>query len=98
MVLVLGRAEEGPTVWSQACKTGPASVPEGGGVLAFEDERKVEFSHRGTEGTASKIGKPRVFGITEARRITGTLIPSAQRFVWAAKQPLGNAALGALFA
>ena len=28
----------------------------------------------------------------------GTLIPSAQRFVWAAKQPLGNAALGALFA
>ena len=29
---------------------------------------------------------------------SGTLIPSAQRFVWAAKQPLGNAALGALFA
>ena len=28
----------------------------------------------------------------------GTLIPSAQRLVWAAKQPLGNAALGALFA
>ena len=28
----------------------------------------------------------------------GTLIPSAQRFVWAAKQPLGSAALGALFA
>ena len=27
-----------------------------------------------------------------------TLIPSAQRFVWAAKQPLGGAALGALFA
>ena len=24
----------------------------------------------------------------------GTLIPSAQRYVWAAKQPLGNAALG----
>ena len=24
---------------------------------------------------------------------TGTLIPSAQRFVWAAKQALGNAAL-----
>ena len=30
--------------------------------------------------------------------ITGTLIPSAQRLVWAAKQPLGKAALGALFA
>ena len=29
---------------------------------------------------------------------TGTLIPCAQRLVWAAKQPLGNAALGALFA
>ena len=26
----------------------------------------------------------------------GTLIPSAQRLVWAAKQPLGNAALGAM--
>ena len=26
------------------------------------------------------------------------LIPPAQRLVWAAKQPLGNAALGALFA
>ena len=26
------------------------------------------------------------------------LIPSAQRLVWAAKQPLGKAALGALFA
>ena len=31
-------------------------------------------------------------------RGAGTLIPSAQRFDWAAKQPLGNAALGALFA
>ena len=31
-------------------------------------------------------------------RGAGTLIPSAQRFVWAAKKPLGNAALGALFA
>ena len=31
-------------------------------------------------------------------RGAGTLIPSAQRLVWAAKQPLGNAALGALFA
>ena len=28
----------------------------------------------------------------------GTLIPSAQLLVWAAKQPLGNAAPGALFA
>ena len=31
-------------------------------------------------------------------RGAGTLIPSAQRLVWEAKQPLGKAALGALFA
>ena len=31
-------------------------------------------------------------------RGAGTLSPSAQRFVWAAKQALGKAALGALFA
>ena len=30
-------------------------------------------------------------------RGAGTLIPSAQRLVWAAKQALGKAALGALF-
>ena len=35
---------------------------------------------------------------TRPARGAGTLIPSAQRFVWAAKQPLGSAALGALFA
>ena len=36
--------------------------------------------------------------VQDPARGAGTLIPSAQRFVWAAKQPLGNAALGALFA
>ena len=36
--------------------------------------------------------------ITRPGRGAGTLLPSAQRFVWAARQPLGNAALGALFA
>ena len=36
--------------------------------------------------------------IAIAARGAGTLIPSAQRLVWAAKQALGNAALGALFA
>ena len=35
---------------------------------------------------------------SHTHRPVGTLIPSAQRLVWAAKQPLGNAALGALFA
>ena len=33
-----------------------------------------------------------------AARGAGTLIPSAQRLVWTAKQALGKAALGALFA
>ena len=38
-------------------------------------------------------------GLLHCRQILyGTLIPSAQRLVWAAKQALGNAALGALFA
>ena len=36
--------------------------------------------------------------VGEGENVPGTLIPSAQRLVWAAKQPLGNAALGALFA
>ena len=36
--------------------------------------------------------------VAQSCRGAGTLIPSAQRFVWAARQPLGNAALGALFA
>ena len=36
--------------------------------------------------------------MSELRKLAGTLIPSAQRLVWAAKQALGNAALGALFA
>ena len=30
--------------------------------------------------------------------VAANSVPSAQRLVWAAKQPLGNAALGALFA
>ena len=37
-------------------------------------------------------------GAASPARGAGTLIPSAQRLVWAAKQPLGKAALGALFA
>ena len=36
--------------------------------------------------------------LSRPARGAGTLIPSAQRLVWAAKQALGNAALGALFA
>ena len=36
--------------------------------------------------------------ISSPVRSEALLIPSTQRLVWAAKQPLGNAALGALFA
>ena len=42
--------------------------------------------------------KGRAAPSAEGRICAGTLLPSAQRFVWAARQPLGNAALGALFA
>ena len=47
---------------------------------------------------ASNIELALVIYFTPPARGPGTLIPSAQRLVWAAKQPLGNAALGALFA
>ena len=40
-------------------------------------------------------GRPQT---TSTRLYAGALIPSAQRLVWAAKQALGKAALGALFA
>ena len=42
--------------------------------------------------------KPLAVVLPPPARGPGTLIPSAQRLVWAAKQPLGKAALGALFA
>ena len=37
-------------------------------------------------------------GFAKTRGFHTHLIPSAQRLIWAAKQPLGNAALGALLA
>ena len=58
------------------------------------------------ETDGSPPGSP-IPGILQARTLewvprpargAGTLIPSAQRLVWAAKQALGKAALGALFA
>ena len=48
------------------------------------------------EGSCGGGGAPRDSAGSGAT--AGTLIPSAQRLVWAAKQPLGKAALGALFA
>ena len=52
----------------------------------YDQLSSLEFKAQFSEGTVVKARGP------------GTLIPSAQRLVWAAKQPLGNAALGALLA
>ena len=54
----------------------------------------------GRRGSEEAVPGPSVLPSREPRpaRGAGTLIPSAQRLVWAAKQALGKAALGALFA
>ena len=52
----------------------------------------------GFRGGAVLKNSPAHAGDTGPARGAGTLIPSAQRLVWAAKQALGKAALGALFA
>ena len=43
-----------------------------------------------------------IYGAAQSRtwlmQLSSSMIPSAQRFVWAAKQALGKAALGTLFA
>ena len=58
-------------------------------------EGKLEYKAR----TAQQADFWPLEGLIEkVKSLFGTLIPSAQRLVWAAKQPLGNAALGALFA
>ena len=55
-----------------------------------EDQDDTKVGATGTQSLAP--------GILRWKTKDSTLIPSAQRLVWAAKQPLGNAALGALFA
>ena len=52
------------------------------------------LSHQGSPRILEWIAYP----FSRGARGAGTLIPSAQRLVWAAKQALGKAALGALFA
>ena len=79
---------------SQASSRGEA---KDSALLSSRDAGLLEPPERpqGLEGevlTTGPLGKP------PPARGPGTLIPSAQRLVWAAKQPLGNAALGALFA
>ena len=54
------------------------------------------FSYWALAGHKRRI--PLAVVLPPPARGPGTLIPSAQRLVWAAKQPLGKAALGALFA
>ena len=49
-------------------------------------------------GAGHKRRIPVAVVLPRPARGAGTLIPSAQRLVWAAKQLLGSAALGALFA
>ena len=68
-----------------------------------EGQAKMGVSkERGAETRGGEAAGERKGGGGEragaAARGAGTLIPSAQRLAWAAKQPLGNAALGALFA
>ena len=58
--------------------------------------RSVLPSNRSLAGHKRRI--PLAVVLPRPARGAGTLMPSAQRLVWAAKQPLGNAALGALFA
>ena len=62
---------------------------------------KVENEKVGLKLNIQKIIKIMASGpITswEIEQGHGTLIPSAQHLVWATKQALGNAGLGALFA
>ena len=69
-------------------------------------ERSKIFKHRVNGGNifgckalaGHKRRIPLAVVLPPPARGPGTLIPSAQRLVWAAKQPLGKAALGALFA
>ena len=79
----------------------------GSGVWAagpvFEGKPEGEgTTRRGTATPVHRLQRPAGSTHSSTRGLRppqhGTLIPSAQRLVWAAKQPLGNAALGALFA
>ena len=68
---------------------------------------KAIYDYAGGELRGSPVGQalsghkrriPLAVVLPRPARGAGTLIPSAQHLVWAAKQALGKAALGALFA
>ena len=66
-----------------------------------DSEKEGRHCGEGSYGRGSRSAGQSPRGDTghlNAARGAGTLIPSAQRLVWAAKQALGKAALGALFA
>ena len=65
----------------------------------FSDYSAIELKIAERQALAGyKRSFPLAVVLPPPARGPGTLIPSAQRLVWAAKQPLGKAALGALFA
>ena len=63
-----------------------------------KSNQNVQHLQSGQALSGHKRRIPLAVVLPRPARGAGTLIPSARRFVWAAKQPLGNAALGALFA
>ena len=90
-------------------KSGLHARGEGERVLALESREGTRASRRVEEGQTPGTGEqwlillhkrriPLAVVLPRPGRGAGTLLPSAQRFVWAAKQPLGSAAVGALFA
>ena len=72
----------------QDCKEGEAGPWPGSEV----------GGHLGCPSIPIRRGKAREPGIALTTASSNPQIPSAQRLVWAAKQALGKAALGALFA
>ena len=72
---------------------------EGSGERVVSEGRRWDLDPAAVATPGSTTGTDSHLKPSESRPAQpGTLIPSAQRLVWAAKQPLGNAALGALFA
>ena len=69
------------------------SGPRGEAALGLETLGHVDWHLQPQAGEESVLDS-----LPRPARGAGTLIPSAQRLVWAAKQALGKAALGALFA
>ena len=72
-------------------KNSSANAGDGGSIPSWT--RKIPWIQTTQGNRLSCRDQEGRRGSEEAARGPGTLIPSAQRLVWAAKQPLGNAAL-----